>query len=103
MLDFSWSEFLVVLVVAVVAIGPKQLPELLFGLGRMVRRLQYMKFALSKQFDTFMEEADLHELRKLNDISPRTVILDEIEDDMAQMKATVTKDDIAPVKKDDES
>ena len=41
MLDFSWSEFLVVILVAVLAIGPKQLPEVLHGLGKIVRRLQY--------------------------------------------------------------
>jgi sec-independent protein translocase protein TatB len=64
MLDFSWSEFLVVLVVAVLAIGPKQLPDVLYGLGRMVRRFQYFRFAVGKQFDMFMEHADLNEIRK---------------------------------------
>lgn len=66
MLDFAWSEFLVVIVVAVLAVGPKQLPEVLYGLGRIIRRLQYMKFALSRQFDDFMEQSDLDELKNLN-------------------------------------
>ncbi len=66
MLDFSWSELLVVLCVAVIVIGPKQLPEVLYGMGRIARRLQYMKFALSKQFEDFMEQADLKEIRNLN-------------------------------------
>jgi sec-independent protein translocase protein TatB len=65
MLDFAWSEFLVVIIVAVIVIGPKQLPEVLYGLGRLVRRLQYMKFAMSKQFEDFMEQADLKEIRDL--------------------------------------
>ncbi len=63
MLDFAWSEFLVVIIVAVIVIGPKQLPEVLYGLGRIARRLQYMKFALSKQFEDFMEQSDLNEIR----------------------------------------
>jgi sec-independent protein translocase protein TatB len=66
MLDFAWSELLVVIAVAVIVIGPKQLPEVLYGLGRIVRRMQYMKFALSKQFEDFMEQADLKEMRSLN-------------------------------------
>lgn len=66
MLDFAWSEFLVVIMVAVIVIGPKQLPEVLYGLGRVARRLQYMKFALSKQFEDFMEQSDLNEIRKMN-------------------------------------
>ncbi len=67
MLDFSWSEFLIVLVVAVLAIGPKQIPDVLYTLGRMVRRLQYMRFALTKQFEDFMEQSDLNEMRKISD------------------------------------
>lgn len=63
MIDFAWSEFFVVILVAVLVIGPKQLPEVLHAVGRIVRRLQYMKFALSKQFDDFMEQSDLKELR----------------------------------------
>ena len=66
MLDFAWSEFLVVLIVAGIVIGPKQLPEVLYGAGRIARRLQYMKFALSKQFEDFMEQSDLNEIRKFN-------------------------------------
>ena len=67
MLDFSWSELLMVAVVAVLAIGPKQIPDVLYGLGRIVRRLQYMRFAMSKQFDDFMEKSDLAEMRKISD------------------------------------
>lgn len=63
MLDFSWSELLVVIVVAVLAVGPKQLPEVLHGLGRMFRRLQYMRYAVTRQFDDFMDQADLKDLR----------------------------------------
>ena len=63
MLDFSAPELLVVIVVAVLAVGPKQLPEVLHGMGRIFRRMQYMRFALTKQFDDFMEQADLKELR----------------------------------------
>ena len=66
MLDFAWSEFMVVLIVAVIVIGPKQLPDVLYGVGRIARRLQYMKFALSKQFEDFMEQSDLNEIRKFN-------------------------------------
>lgn len=66
MLDFAWSEFLVVIIVAVIVIGPKQLPEVLYGLGRIARRLQYMKFALSKQFEDFMEQSDLNEIRNFH-------------------------------------
>jgi Tat protein translocase TatB subunit len=59
MLDFSWIEFLVILVVGILVIGPKELPAILYQIGKIVRRLQYMKFALSNQFDDFMQTAEL--------------------------------------------
>jgi sec-independent protein translocase protein TatB len=62
MLDFSWAELFVVLIVAVLAIGPKQIPDLLYRFGRIVRRLQYMKYALTRQFDDFMDEAELKKI-----------------------------------------
>ena len=71
MLDFSWSEFLVVVLVAVIAVGPKQLPEVMYGIGKFVRRLQYMRYALTRQFDDFMDQT---ELKQLNDIQPPRIV-----------------------------
>lgn len=90
MLDFSWSELMVVIIVAVIAIGPKQLPEVLYGLGRIFRRLQYMRYALTRQFDDFMDQS---ELRRMNDPlppQPRSVDPDQInaEADADEMMAT---------------
>lgn len=64
MLDFGFTELLLILVVAVFVIGPKELPAVMYGLGRIVRRLQYVKFALSRQFDDFMQAGDLEDLQK---------------------------------------
>lgn len=81
MLDFAWSELLVVIIVAVIVIGPKQLPEVLYGMGRIVRRLQYMRFALSKQFEDFMEQSDLNEIRNLKKPGFDTALHHGFEDD----------------------
>lgn len=64
MLDFSWAELFVIVVVALVVIGPKDIPQIMHTLGRFVRRLQYVRFAMSQQFDDFMKEHDLDEIRK---------------------------------------
>lgn len=66
MLDFAWSELLVVIAVAVLVIGPKDIPKVMRGLGQLMRRVQYLKFALSQQFEDLMKETDLEELRQLN-------------------------------------
>lgn len=103
MLDFAWSEFLVVIAVAVIVIGPKQLPEVLYGVGRIVRRLQYMKFAMSKQFEDFMEQADLNEIRNLKKTSFDMALHHGYEEDEqveekkiaeAEISADATKKDV---------
>ena len=35
MLDIGWPEFLVILVIALVVIGPKDLPKALYTVGKM--------------------------------------------------------------------
>lgn len=91
MMDFAWSEFLVVIIVAVIVIGPKQLPEVLYGIGRVARRLQYMKFALSKQFEDFMEQADLNEIRNLNKTTFDMALHNGIEEDEVEAEKKLVK------------
>ncbi len=64
MLDFGWAELLIIVAVAVFVIGPKDIPNIMYGLGRMVRRVQYIKYAVSQQFDDLMKVGDIEELRK---------------------------------------
>ncbi|NCC21794.1 MAG: hypothetical protein EOM26_04940 [Alphaproteobacteria bacterium] len=63
MLDFGWPELLLILAVAVFVTGSDDIPKLLYNAGRVVRRLQYLRFAMSSQFESFMREHDLAELR----------------------------------------
>ena len=64
MLDFGWAELLVVIALLVIVVGPNEIPVLMVGLGRVFRRLQYIKFAISQQFDDVMHDADLGDIRK---------------------------------------
>ena len=64
MLDFGWAELLIIVAVAVFVIGPKDIPQIMYGLGRLIRRFQYIKYAVSQQFDDIMNTGDIEELRK---------------------------------------
>jgi ubiquinone/menaquinone biosynthesis C-methylase UbiE/Sec-independent protein translocase protein TatA len=63
MFDFGWAELLIIMAIAVFVIGPKEIPDIMMTLGRMVRRLQYIKYAFSQQFEDFMQEHNLNEIR----------------------------------------
>ncbi len=63
MFGFSWAEILLTAGVALVVIGPKDIPKVMFQLGRVARRLQYIKYAFSQQFEDFLKEHDLDDIR----------------------------------------
>ena len=85
MLDFGWSELLIIIAVAVLVIGPQDIPKIMRSLGRMVRRFQYMKFALTQQFEDFMQDNELTEIQKMAQGRTEGSVDEEIEDDEAYL------------------
>lgn len=67
MFDIAWSEFLVVAVVALVVVGPKDLPALLRTVGRTIASLKRMAGEFQGQFNEAMREAELDDLK--NDLT----------------------------------
>ncbi|KRW93601.1 Sec-independent protein translocase protein TatB [Paracoccus sp. MKU1] len=53
MLDIGWSELLLIGVVALIVIGPKDLPKLFHTLGRITARAR----AMAREFSSAMEDA----------------------------------------------
>jgi sec-independent protein translocase protein TatB len=64
MLDIGWSELLLVAVVAIVVIGPKDLPDALRALGRMLTKLRRMAGEFQGQFNAALREANLEDVKK---------------------------------------
>ena len=63
MIDLSWSHILIVLVVALVVVGPKDLPRLMRTLGRWMAKARAMADQFRKSFDEMSRQAELDELR----------------------------------------
>lgn len=64
MFGLAWSEILLILLIAVAVIGPKDIPKIMYQVGRIARRMQYAKFAMSQQFDEILKAGDIEELRR---------------------------------------
>nr|WP_316653932.1 Sec-independent protein translocase protein TatB [uncultured Gellertiella sp.] len=64
MLDVGWSEILVIAVVLIVVVGPKDLPPMLRAFAKMSRKFTTMAGEFRKQFDDALNEADMGDLRK---------------------------------------
>lgn len=67
MIDLSWSEILVVAIVLIVVVGPKDLPRLLRSFGKTMSTVRSMAGDFRKQFDEAIKEADLQDLKSLAD------------------------------------
>lgn len=66
-MDIGWSEILVIAVVALVVIGPKDLPKALRTFGKFTGQLRKMAGEFRKQFDDALKEAELSDLKDIKD------------------------------------
>ncbi len=64
MFDIGWGEFLVIGIVALIAIGPKELPSVLRTVGQWVTRLRRMASEFQGQFQEAIREAEMADLKK---------------------------------------
>lgn len=64
MFDIGWSELLVIGVVLIVVVGPKDLPRMLRTFGKTMTQLRRMAGDFRKQFDEALSEAELDDVRE---------------------------------------
>ena len=64
MFDIGWSELLVIGVVALIAIGPKELPGVLRMVGQWMGKARRMASEFQGQFQEAMREAEMADLKK---------------------------------------
>ena len=70
MLDMSWGEIMVIGAVALIVIGPKDLPKALRTVGQVTGKLRRMAAEFQGQFNEAMREAELDEVKKqLQDVN----------------------------------
>ena len=91
MFDISWGELLLIGVVALVVIGPKELPTVLRTLGQWMAKLRRMATEFQNQFHEAMREAEVADLKK------------QVEDMTSQAQSYANFDPIGDVRKELES
>jgi sec-independent protein translocase protein TatB len=111
MLDVGWTEILVIAIVLILVVGPKDLPPMLRTFGRMVTKMRGMASDFRQQFGEALREADLDDVRKtigdaqklnpLNTIrdavNPLRQVGDEIKSDLQKSVNSSTSSVSTPV------
>ena len=64
MLDIGWAELAVVAVIALVVVGPKDLPRVLRTVGGWARKARAMAREFQGTLDDMVRESDLDEVGK---------------------------------------
>lgn len=98
MFDFAWSEIALIGVVALIAIGPKDMPVALKTVSTMLKKARRMASEFQTHVDDMMREADLHELRdgmrQIRNFDLRGTIEKAVDPD-GTIKSTLSEDPFA--------
>ena len=91
MFDIGWGELLLIGIVALIVIGPKELPGALRTLGQWMGKLRRMAGEFQGQFQEAMREAELADLKK------------QVDDMTSQAQSYANFDPVSEVRKELES
>jgi len=103
MFDISWTEFLLIGIVALIVIGPKELPAVMRSLGQWTRKIRSMAADFQNQFHEAMREAEMADLKKqVDDMASDIKQYDPLKDVRADVE-TIGKDLDESVKSPDKA
>jgi sec-independent protein translocase protein TatB len=88
MFEIGWGELLIIGVVALIAIGPKELPGVLRTLGQWMNKLRRMASEFQSQFHEAMREAELADVKK------------QVDDMTSQAQSYASFDPVAEVRRE---
>ncbi|MDZ7603944.1 MAG: Sec-independent protein translocase protein TatB [Hoeflea sp.] len=88
MFDIGWPELLVVAIVLIIVVGPKDLPPMLRAFGRTTKKLRGMANEFRGQFDEALREAELDDVKKTFDEARKLNPMQTIRDAVNPLKDT---------------
>jgi sec-independent protein translocase protein TatB len=80
MFDIGWTEILVIAILAIIVIGPKDLPKVLRTLGRWVRKARAVAREFQDSLDEVLRETDLKEIKELKNQVERAARIDPFQE-----------------------
>jgi sec-independent protein translocase protein TatB len=89
MLDIGWSELLVIAVVAIIFVGPRDLIPMLRTFGQYAAKLKKMAGEFQSQFNDALREAELDDIQKtvsdVRNMTPLNALKDQFESEMGDI------------------
>lgn len=79
MLDIGWNELLIIALVTIIVVGPKELPHVLRTVTQFFRKMRAMASEFQSGLDDLAREAELQELKKSIEKTASTDLAGELE------------------------
>jgi sec-independent protein translocase protein TatB len=92
---FSWSHILILLTVALVVVGPKDLPRLMHTVGKWAGKARSMADEFKKSFDDMARQTQLDALRKEIEAMRAEKAVADINADLNKSLETASSDETA--------
>ena len=93
MFSFGWSEIALVVIIIVIVVGPKEIPNLLKQLGSLSKSLKKVSREFKKSLNELAEEGDLKDDKKsisdLKNIKDDLNIKKELNEEITSIKKSV--------------
>jgi sec-independent protein translocase protein TatB len=100
MLDIGWSEMLLIAVVAIVVIGPKDLPKVMRSVGNWVAKARATAREFQTGLDRMIADSELEELRKtansIQNFDADKALNSVTDDEYKASESKATADDATP-------
>lgn len=79
MFDIGWPELAVILIVALIVIGPKDLPRAMHTVGKWVRKARMLAREFQSNMDEMVRQAELEDLKKEVERARQLNLRDQLE------------------------
>ena len=89
MFDIGWTELLIIAIIAIVVVGPRELPGMLRTFGRYASQLRRMAGDFQSQFNDALREAELDEVKKSLESVQKINPVNQIKDSINPLKQAI--------------
>jgi len=94
MFGIGGLEFLIIIIAAILFIGPKDLPKVLYELGKIARKLRAMSKSITDGLDDLTKEAELDDI-----VKQANIVGDEMTEFRIQQQQALDARDVKPKRK----
>ena len=108
MFSFGWGEILLILVVVIIVVGPKDIPKFLRQIGNLSKSIKKISREFKSSLNQIAEETDLKDVKnsitEVTDLNKEFDIKSNLKNEIKTIKETISsvEEDVSNINKSEE-